>query len=153
VSDYLPPHGLEHTRAHCLSPTPGVYSNSCPLSQWCHPTISPTVVPFSSCLQSCPATGYFQMSLFFQTGVQSIGVSASPSVFPMNIQDWFGLLGSPQFKGLLRVFSNTTVQFGSLRSSLYSTCIYSFQLFLITSAFTRSLTLLSLIMPISEGTF
>ena len=96
------------------SPTPGVYSNSCPLSQWCHPTISSSVVSFSSCLQSFPASGSFQMSQLFTSGSQSTGVSASTSVPPKNIQDWFhlGWTGwiSLQSKGLLRVFSNTTVQ-------------------------------------------
>ena len=91
-----------------------VYSNSCPLSWWCHPTISSSVVPFSSCLQSFPASGSFQMSQLFASGGQSTGVSASTSVPPINIQDWFPLgwtdLISLQFKGLLRVFSNTTVQ-------------------------------------------
>ena len=96
------------------SPTPGACSNSCPLSQWCHPTISFSVVPFSSCLQSFPASGSFQMSQFFASGGQSIGASALASVLPMNIPDWFplGLPGliSLQSKGLSRVFSNTTVQ-------------------------------------------
>ena len=98
----------------CSSPTPGVYPNSCPLSQWCHPTISSSVVPFSSSLQYFPASGSFQISLFFAWGGQSIGVSASASVLPMNIQDWspLGWTGwiSLQSKGLSRVFSNTTVQ-------------------------------------------
>ena len=114
VSDSLQRHGLQHTRLPCPSPTPGVYSNSCPLSQWCHPTISSSVIPFSSCLQSFPASGSFQMSQFFAKGGQSIGVSASASVLPMNIQDWFplGWTGwiSLKSKGLWRVFSNTTVQ-------------------------------------------
>ena len=96
------------------SPTPGVDSNSCPLSWWCHPTISCSVVPLSSCLQSFPASGSFQMSQFFTSGGQSIGASASTSVLPMNSQDWFplGLIGwiSLLFKGLSGVFSNTTVQ-------------------------------------------
>ena len=114
VSDSLWPHGLQqYTRPPCPSPTPGVYSNSCPLSQWCHPTTSSSVVPFSSHLQSFPASGSFQMSQF-ASGGQSIGVSASESVLLMNIQDWFplGWTGwiSLQFKGLSRVFSNTTVQ-------------------------------------------
>ena len=82
------PHRLQHTRPPCPSATPGVYSNSCPLSRWCHPTISSSVVPFSSCLQSFPASGFFQMSQFFTSGGQSIGVSASTSVLPMNTQDW-----------------------------------------------------------------
>ena len=114
VSDSLQPHGLQHDRPPCPSPTPGVYSNSCTLSWWCHPTSSSSVVPFSSCPQSFPASGSFQMSHFFTSGGQSIGVSASASVLPMNIQDWFPLgwtgLISLQPKGLLRVFSNTTVQ-------------------------------------------
>ena len=114
VSNSLWPHGLQHTRPPCPSPTPRVYSNSCPLSRWCHPTISSFVVPFSSCPQSFPASGSFQMSQFFASGGQSIGVSASASVLPMNIQDWFplGLIGliSLKSKGLSRVFSNTTVQ-------------------------------------------
>ena len=91
VSDSLRPHGQQHTRPPCPSPTPGVYSNSCPLSQWCHPTISSSVVPFSSCLQSFPASGSFQMRQFFTSGGQNIGVSTSASVLPMNIQDWFPL--------------------------------------------------------------
>ena len=96
------------------TPTPGACSNSCPSSQWCHPTISSSVVPFSSCLQSFPASGSFPMSQFFTSGGQSIAVSASTSVIPMNIQDWFplGWTGwiSLQSKGLSGVFSNTTVQ-------------------------------------------
>ena len=112
TSDSLWPHGLQHTRPPCLSPTPGVHSNSCPSGQWCHPTISSSVVPFSSCLQSFPASRSIPMSQFFTSGGQSIGVSALASVLPMNIQDWF-LLGwtgwiSLQSKGLSRDFSNTT---------------------------------------------
>ena len=91
VSDSLRPHGLQHARPTCPSPTPGIYSNSCPLSQWCHSTISSSIVPFSSCLQSFPASGSFQMSQLFTSDGQSIGVSASQSVLPMNIQDWFHL--------------------------------------------------------------
>ena len=82
---------LQHARLHCPSTTPGAYSNSCPSRQWCHPTISSSIIPFSSFLQSCPASGSFQMSQFFVSGGQSIGVSASATVFPMNIQDWFPL--------------------------------------------------------------
>ena len=85
----LRPHGLLHARPPCPSPTPRAYSNSCPLSQWCHPTISSSVVPFSYCSQSFPASGSFQMSKFFPSGSQRVGVSASASVLPMNIQDWF----------------------------------------------------------------
>ena len=114
VPDSLRPHGLQYTRPPCPSPTPGVYSNSCPLSWWCHLALSSSVVPFSSRLQSFPASGSFQMSQFFMSGGQSIGVSASASVLPVNIQDWFpsGWTGwiSLQSKGLSRVFSNTTVQ-------------------------------------------
>ena len=107
------PHGLQHARPPHISPTPKVYSNSCPLSWWYHPTISSSVVPFSSYLQSFPTSGSFQMSQFFTSGGQSIRVSASASVLPMNIQDWFPLgftsLIFLQSKGLSRVFSNTTV--------------------------------------------
>jgi len=107
-------HGLQHIRPPCPSPTHRVYSNSRPLSRWCHPTISSSVIPFSSCPQSLPASGSFQMSHLFASGGQSIGVSASTSVLPMNIQDWspLGWIGwiSLQSKGLSRVFSNTTVQ-------------------------------------------
>ena len=85
------PHGLQHARPPCPSPTPRVYSNSCPLSQWCHPITSFSVIPFSSHLQSFPASGVFQMSQFFTSGGQSIGASASASVLPMNIQGWFPL--------------------------------------------------------------
>ena len=123
----LQPHGLQHTRLPCLSLTSRVCSNSCPLSQWCHPTISSSVIPFSSYLQSFPASGSFPMSCLFASGGQSIGASASASVPPMNIQDWFplGLTGwiSLQSKGLTRVFSNTAVQkhqFFSAQLSLWS---------------------------------
>ena len=106
-------HGLQHARPPCPSPTPRVYPNSCALSRWCHPTISSSVIPFSSCLQSFPASGSFQMSQLFTSGFQSIRVSAS-SVVPMSIQDWFplGWTGSifVWSKGISRVFSNTTVQ-------------------------------------------
>ena len=128
MSDSLWPHGLQHTRPPCPSPTPGVYSHSCPLSQWCHPTISSSVIPFSSCLQSFLASGSFQMSQFYASFGQSIGVSASVSVLPMNIQDWspLGWTGwiSLQSKGLSRVFSDTTVQkhqFFSAQLSLLTT--------------------------------
>ena len=114
VSDSLRPHGLQHIRPPCPSPTPGVYSNSCPLTRWCHPTISSSVVPFSSCLQSFPASKSFPMSQLFTSGGWSIGVSASASVLPMNKKDWSPLEWtgwiSLQSKGLSRVFSNTTVQ-------------------------------------------
>ena len=114
VSDSLRPHELQHARAPCPTPNPRVYSNSCPLSRWCHPTISFSVVPFSSHLLCFPLSGSFPMSQFFASSGQSIGVSASASVLPINIPDWFplGLTGliSLQPKGLSRVFTNTTVQ-------------------------------------------
>ena len=114
MSDSLRPHGLQHTRLPCPSPTPGACPDSYPLGWWCHPTISSSVVPFSSSLQSFPASGSFPLSQFFTSGGQSIGVSASTSVLPMNIQDWFPLewtgLISLLSKALSRVFSNTTVQ-------------------------------------------
>ena len=112
--DFLRPHELQHASPPCPSPTPRAYPNSCPLSWWCHPTISSSVVPFSSCPQSCPASGSFQMSQLFTWGGQSNGVSASTSVLPMNTQDWspLGWIGwiSLQSKQLSRVFSNTIVQ-------------------------------------------
>ena len=114
VSNSLRPHGLQHTRPPCPSPTPRVYSNSCPLSRWCHTTISSFVIPFSSCPHSFPESGSFPMSQLFASGGQNIGVSASTSIPPMNAQDWspLGWTGwiSLQSKGLSRVFSNTTVQ-------------------------------------------
>ena len=114
VSDSSQPHESQHSRPPCPSATPGVYPNSCPLSQWYHPAISSSVVPFSSCPQSLPASGSFPMSQLFTWSGQSIGVWASASVLPMNTQDWspLGLTGwiSLQSKGLSRVFSNTIVQ-------------------------------------------
>ena len=114
VSNSLWPHGLQDARPPCPSSTPRAYSNSCLSCQWCDRTISSSVVPFSSCLHSFPASGPFPMSQFFTSGGQSIGVSASASVLPMNIQDWFhlGWTGwiSLQFKWLSRIFSNITVQ-------------------------------------------
>ena len=114
MSESLWPHGPQHSTPPCLSSTPGVCSDSCLLSQWCHPTISASVVPFSSCLQSFPPWGSFPRSQFFASGGQSIGVSASTSAIPMNVQNWFplGWTGrvSLQSKGLSRVFFNTTVQ-------------------------------------------
>ena len=108
------PHGLQHARLPCPSLSPGACSNSCPLSQWCHPNISSSVVPFSSCLQSFPASGSFPMSWPFASGGQSIEASALVSVLPMYIQGWFSLglpgLISLQSKGLSRVFFNTTIQ-------------------------------------------
>ena len=142
VSDSLRPHGLQHTRLPCPSPTPGAYSKSCPWCRWCHPTFSSSVAPFSSSshLQSFQASGSFQMSKFFASGGQHTGASASASVLSMNIQDWFplGLTGliSLQARGLSRVFSNTTVQkhqfFGpqpSLwsKSHIHSSSIYNNQ--------------------------
>ena len=114
VSDSLWPHGLHYARLPCPSPTPGACSNSCLSSWWCHPIVSSSVVPFSSCLQSFPASGSFPVSQFFISDGQSIAVSASASVLPMNIQDWFSLGWTGWIcslsKGLSRVFSNTTVQ-------------------------------------------
>ena len=114
MSDSLRPHEQQHARPPCLSPTPGVQPNPYPLSQWCHTAISSSVIPFSSCPQSFPASGSFQISQLFTSAGQSIGVSASTSVLPMNTHDWspLGWTGwiSLQSKGLSRVFSNTTVQ-------------------------------------------
>ena len=133
MSNSLQPHGIQQARLPCSSPNPGAYSNSCPLAQWCHPTISSSVVPFFSRLQSFPASGSFQMNQFLSGG-QSIGVSSSASVLPMNNQDWFPLLLTGliflQSKGLSKVFSNTTVgkhQFFSVQPSLWSnsyTCMW-----------------------------
>ena len=139
MSDSLWPHELQHTRPPCPSPTPptpGVYSNSCPLSRWCHPAISSSVIPFSSCLQSLSASGSFPVSQLYALGGQSIGVSASTSVLPMNTQDWspLGCTGwiSLQSKGLSRVFSNTTVQkhqfFGAQLSSQSNSHIHTWLL-------------------------
>ena len=114
VSDSSQPHESQHARSPCPSPTLRVHSNSCPLSWWCHPAISSSVIPFSSCPQSLPASGSFPMSQLFTWGGQSIGVSALASVLPINTQNWFPLEWtgwiSLQSKGLSRVFSNTTVQ-------------------------------------------
>ena len=114
MSDSLLPHEPQQARPPCPSQTPGVYPNSCPLSRWCHPTISSSVIPLSSCPQSFPESGSFKMSQLFSSWSQSIGVSASTSVLPINTQDWspLGWTGwiSLQSKGLSRVFSNTTVQ-------------------------------------------
>ena len=136
VSDSLRPHESQHTRPPCPSPTPGVYSNSCPSSQWCHPAISSSVIPFSSCPQSLPESGSFPMSQLFAWGGQTTGVSASASVLPMNTQDWSpsGWTGwiPLQSKGLSRVFSNTTVQkrqfFGAQLSSQSNSHIYTWPL-------------------------
>ena len=129
MSYSLWPHGLQHARLPYPSPTPGAYSNSCPLSQWCHPTISYSVIPFSSHLQSFSASASFQMSHVFTSGGQSIGASASASVLPMNIQGWFPLgwtgLISVQSKGLLWVFSNITVQKRQFFSTQPSLCTNS----------------------------
>ena len=135
-SNSLWPHELQHVRLSCPSPTPGVYLNSCPSSQWCHPAISSPVIPFSSFPQSLPASGSFPLSQLFASGGQCIGDSASTSVLPMNIQDWFplGLTGwiSLQSRGLSRVFSNTTVQkhqfFGTQLSSQSNSHIHAWLL-------------------------
>ena len=136
MSNSLWSHGLQHARPSCPSPTPVACSNSCPLSRWCHLPISSSVIPFSSRLKSFPASGSFPMSQFFASGDQSIGVSASASVLPMNIQDWFppGFTGliSLLSKGLSRVFSNTTIQkhqfFGAQSSLRYNSHIHTWLL-------------------------
>ena len=127
MSDSLQPYWLQHTRLLCPPLSPEACSNSCPLSWWCHPTISSSVAGFFSCPQSFPASGLFPMSRLFTLGSQSLGASASASVFAVNIQDWFplGLTGliSLLSKGLSRVFSNTTVenrQFFDAQPSLWS---------------------------------
>ena len=126
VSNSLRPHESQHARPPCPSQTPRVYSNSCPLSRWCHPAISSSVIPFSSCPQSLTASGSFPMSQLFAWGGQRIGVSASESVLPMNTQDltpsgWIGWI-SLESKGLSRVFSNTIVQNELLRYKSDSMC-------------------------------
>ena len=136
VSDSLPPHELQHARPPCPSPTPRVHPNPCPLSQWCHPTISSSVIPFSSCPQSFPASKSFPVSQLFPSGSQSIGVSASTSVLPKNTQDWSSLgctgWNTLQSKGLSRVFSNITVQkhqfFGTQLSSQSNSHIHTWPL-------------------------
>ena len=136
VADSLWPHGLQHARPPCPSPIPGVYPDSCPSSLWCHLTISSSVVPFSSCLQSFPTSGSFQMSQLFASSGQNTGVSASTLVLPMNTQDWFplGWTGwvSLQSKGLSRVFSNTIIQkhqfFGTQLSSQSNSHIHTWLL-------------------------
>ena len=136
VSDSLRSHELQHARPSCPSPTPGIYPNSCPLSQWCHPAISYSIAPFSSWPQSLPASGSFPMSQLFTPGGQSIGVSASASVLPMNTQDWPPLEWtgwiSLESKGLSRVFSDTTVQkhqfFGTHLSSRSKSHIHTWPL-------------------------
>ena len=136
MSNSLQPHESQHARPPCPSPTPGVYSNPCPSSRWCYPAISSSIVPFSSCPQSLPASGSFLMSQLFVWRGQSIGVSASASVLPMNTQDWSPLGWtvwiSLQSKGILRVFSNTTVQkhqfLSAQLSSLSNTHIHTWLL-------------------------
>ena len=129
VSDSLLPHESQHTRPPCPSSTPGVFSNSCPSSQWCHPAISSSVIPFSYCPQSLSASGSFPMNQLLAWGNQSTGVSVSESILPMNTQDWspLGWTGwiSLQSKGLSTVFSNTTVQkhqFSGAQLSSQSNC-------------------------------
>ena len=136
MSDSLRPHGLQHTGFLCPSPTSGACSNSCPINLWCHPTISSSIIPFSSCLHSFLTSGSFPMSQFFAAGGQSIRASVLVSVLPMNIQGWFplGLTGliSLQYKWLSRVFSSTIIQkhwFFSTQSSLwYNSQIHSWLL-------------------------
>ena len=127
VSDSLRPYESQHTRPPCPSPTPGVHPNTCPLSQWCHPTISSSVIPFSFCLQSFPASGSFPMNQLFTSGGQIIGVSASTSVLSMNTQDW-SPLGWTGWNLLavqvtFKSFSNTTVQKHQFFSTQFSLCI------------------------------
>ena len=123
MSDSLQPRGLQHARPSCPSPTPRVYSNSCPLSRWCHPTISSSVISFSFCLQSFPASGSFQMSQLFTSDGQSIGVSASALVLPMNTQDWspLGWTGwiSLQFKGLKSLLQHHSSKTSILQHSAF----------------------------------
>ena len=136
VSDSLGPHELQHARPPCPTPTPGAYPNSWPLSRWCYPTISSSVIPFSSCPQSFPPSASFQMSQHFGSGGQSIGVSASTLDLPKNTQDWSHLEWtgwiSLQSKGLSRVFSNTTLQkhqfFGAQLSLLSNSHIHTWLL-------------------------
>ena len=132
VSDSLWPHGLQHARPPCTSQTPGAYSNSSPSSRWCHPTISSSVLSFSSCLQSFPASGSFPMSQFFASDGQSIGVSSSASILPMNIQDWFflGWTGwiSLQSKGLSRDSQGTLQHHNSKASVLWCSAFFIVQL-------------------------
>ena len=136
MSDSLPPHESQHARPTCPTPTPGVYSNSCPLSRWCHPAISSSVIPFSSCPQSLPASGSFLMSQLLSWGGQSTGVSASASVLLMNTQGWSPLGWTGwiflQSKGLSRVFSNSTVEkhqfFGTQLSSQSKSHIHTWPL-------------------------
>ena len=133
VSNSLLPHGLQHPRLPCPSPTSRVYPNSCPSSRWCHPTISSSVIPFSSCLQSFPASGSFPRSQFFSSGGQSIGVLASAWVLPKNIQEWFllGLTSLISFSSRDSQESSTTPQFKSINSSalsfLYTSTLTSIQ--------------------------
>ena len=119
MSDSLQPHELQHTRPPCPLPTPGVYPNSCPSSRWCHPTISSPVIPFSSCPQSFPGSGSFSMSQLFTSGGQSIAVSASTLVLPMNTQDW-SPLGWTSWISLQSNHSSPTPQFKSINSSALS---------------------------------
>ena len=136
ISDSLQPHELQHARPPCPSPTPGVHPNPCPSSQWCHPAISSSVVPFSSCPQSLPASEFFPMSQLFTWGGQSTGVSVLASVLPMSTQNWSPLEWtgwiSLQSKGFSRVFSSTTVQkhqfFGAQLSSQSNSHIHTWPL-------------------------
>ena len=153
MSNSLWPHETQHARPPCPSPIPGVHSNSCPSSWWCHPAISSSVIPFSSCHQSLPASGSFKMSQLFAWGGQSIGVSASASFLPMNSQDWspLGWTGwiSLKSKGLSRVFSNTAVQkhqfFDTQLSSQSNSHIHTWPLFFLEAYLPRSVaTLLSI---------
>ena len=130
--DSLWPHGLWHARLPCPLPTPRACSNWCPSSRWCHPTISSFVVPFSSCLQSFPASGSFPMSQLFALGGQSIGASASASVLPMNIQDWFPLWLTGLISWLSKGLSSPTPQFKSINSSVFFLMVQFSQLYMTT---------------------
>ena len=166
MSNSLQFHGLQHTRPSCPSPTPGVYSNSCPLSPWCHPAISSSAAPFSSCLQSFPTSGSFQMSQLFASGGQSMGVSALTSVLPMNTQDWFplGWTGwiSLQSRGLSRVFSKILFQTSVKGLNIHGNIFPNFKLlpFLMlhpscpkSASFSRSPILPQVILPLEEHVF
>ena len=143
-SNYLQPHGLQHARLPCPSPTTRAFSNSCTLSQCCHLTISSSVIPFSSCLQSFPESGSFQMSQFFTLGGQSIGVSASASVLPMNIQDWFPL-GWTDWISLLSKGPSRVHQHHSSKTSIpwYSAFMVQLSHPYITTGKTIALTILT----------
>ena len=155
VSDSLHHHEPQHARLPCPSPTPGVHPNPCPLSWWCHPTISSSVIPFSSCPQSFPASGSFWMNQIFASGGQSIAISASTTVLPMNTQDWspLGWIGwiSLQSKGLSRVSSNTTVQKHQFFGAQLSVIIVQFSHPFMTTGKTIALTRQTFVGKVQQG--